>query len=234
MGYPIEKINRDTKLYSIIGVRAIEEKYDVLFNRYFKELDVNCRVMGLNIRTEDFSFFMNGLKDSQIKAVIFSKEYQEIAKELSDEISKESEICGFCDIVKIENNKNRADILQGEAIVSLIKDRVTINEAKIVIYGNTPVMKSLLYNLLEENPHEVILCDKVIENTISLSEIYPKADIYRVENKIEISDIDIFIDSSSGMEIKSTPKLNLNLEKDTKVILEKVAQIITKEWSKDG
>ncbi|RUM63755.1 MAG: hypothetical protein DSZ05_08185 [Sulfurospirillum sp.] len=57
MGYPIDKIGPQTRLFSLIGANAIESGRESLFNNAFQQLDADCKMMPLNIREDDLGFF---------------------------------------------------------------------------------------------------------------------------------------------------------------------------------
>jgi len=242
MGYPIEMINKDTSLYALIGQNAIESKQEAIFNDFFKLLDVNAKMMPLNIRADDIGFFIHGLRESQIKAAYFQKEYWTTLFELLEDMSEEAKICGICDMITVKNKTNKAGLIQGEAAVALLnaKDKV------IAIYGNTPSVKSILYHLVKQNPKEIILYDDVVENCIELMKLIPnniKVDIERVHDKnIFIKNADIFIDAlvNKNFQFNTTVQtiLELTYQKSEHLnfndIEIEIANILTKEWTQHG
>jgi shikimate 5-dehydrogenase len=221
MGYPIEMIGKDTALYAMVGVKAIEEADAEVFNRYLIEKDFDAKVMPLNIRQDDIGFFINGFKDSKIKEAYFSYEYWQTLYELLEEINEEAKVCGLCDTIKVIDKKNIGELYYGKACASLIKENMTV-----AIYGNTPTAKSFLYNVAKKSPKLVILADMIVENCLEMSTILPNHitnDIQRVE--VDKIDADVIYDS-----INQTLKIGDNLLK-YKDILEIISQIKKKEWT---
>ncbi len=238
MGYPIEMIDKETALFSLIGESAIESKKDSLFNNYFKTDDVNAKMMPLNIRMDDIGFFIFGFKDSQIKAGYFQKEYWTRLHDILDEMSEEAKVCGIVDTIDVIDGKNVAYLSQGKAIESLLKTE----GKKVGIYGNTASVKSILHHLKAK---EIVLYDEIVENCAGLMQYIPEGisvDIERVQdNTIMIEDCDIFIDSLQDKEFTYHDNIQV-LEltyHDTKYLnfndIEKeIAKIKTKEWMKNG
>lgn len=224
MGYPVEIIGKDTALYSMIGVNAIEDAYSEIFNKYLIEKDFNAKVMPLNIREDDIGFFIHGFKDSQIKEAYFSKEYWETLHNLLEDMSDEVKVCGICDTIKVLDKKNIGELYYGKACVSLIGKNMTI-----AVYGNSSTAKSFLYHITEKSPKLVILADMIVENCLEMSTIIHDdvpSDIQRVEvNKIEA---DVIYNS-----INQTLKIGDNII-NYQDILEEIAQIKTKEWIENG
>ena len=238
MGYPIEMIDKETSLFSLIGENAIESKKDTLFNDYFKARDVNAKMMPLNIRMDDIGFFIFGFKDSQIKAGYFQQEYWTKLHDILDEMSEEARVCGIIDTIDVVDGKNIAYLSQGRATESLLKS----TGKKVGIYGNSASVKSILHHL---QATEIVLYDKIVENCAELIKYIPKeisVDIIRVQDHtIMIEDCDIFIDSMQDIAIKyhdSVQVLELTYH-DTKHlnltdIDKEVAKIKTKEWMNNG
>jgi shikimate 5-dehydrogenase len=224
MGYPVEMIGKDTALYSLIGVNAIEDANAEVFNKYLIEKDFDAKMMPLNIRQDDIGFFINGFKDSKIKEAYFSSEYWQILYELLEYINDEVKVCGMCDTIKVIDKQNIGEVYYGKACASLIEENMTV-----VVYGNSPTAKSVLYNIVKKSPKLVILADMIVENCLEMSTIIPDAtpsDIQRTE--VDKLDADVIYDG-----INQTIKIGDNVL-NYQDILEKIAQIKTKEWTENG
>ncbi len=240
MGYPIEMIDKETVLFSLIGENAIESKRDALFNDCFKADDSNAKMMPLNIRMDDIGFFIYGFKDSQIKAGYFQEEYWEKLYELLEEMSHEAKLCGIVDTIDVKEGKNIAYLSQGRAANALLEPQDQI----VGIYGNTASVKSILYHLVKNNPKEIVLYAEIIEDTLPLMEMIPKeikVDIVRIEGAIMIERCTIMIDGKMDGKLGYHDKIKVlelgyhdspNL---TFIDIEKeIAKIKTKEWIKNG
>jgi shikimate 5-dehydrogenase len=224
MGYPVEIIGKDTALYAIVGVNAIEEANADVFNNYLIEKDFDAKVMPLNIRQDDIGFFINGFKDSKIKEGYFAHEYWQTLYELLEDVSDEVKVCGMCDTIKVIDKQNIGEVYYGKACASFIEEDMTI-----AIYGNSQTAKSFLYNATKRSPKLIILADMVVENCLEISQLIPDSipsDIQRVE--VDHIEADVIYDSEN-----QTLKIGKNVL-NYQDILEKIAQIKTKEWTKNG
>lgn len=242
MGYPIEMIDKETILFSLIGENAIESEKDKVFNDILKEHDINAKMMPLNIRMDDIGFFIYGLKDSQIKAAYFQEEYWRRLHELLEDMSEEAQLCGIVDTIDIVNKKNVAYLSQGRAAVSLLKP----TDKRVALYGNTPNIKSILYHLVQAKPKEIILYDEIVENCAELMQLIPShipVDIIRVQNdSIMINACDICINAFIDDKCTYHDSIETILELDyhdsdylTYHDIEKeIANIKTKEWTNNG
>ena len=226
MGYPVEMIGTNTALFSIIGTDAIENKKDSVFNNYFKNLDVDCKMMPLNIRQDDIGFFLNGLKDSQIKAVYFEKEYWEQIVSLLECDNEEINFCGICDTIDIEDNNYTMRLSIGKAIVDLLGD---IDSKTVVIVGSSNEAKSTLFNLIKKNPAKIILAEETIEELMDMMSIIPKTlpyEIVRIQNNNISEDYDMCINFMDNIL-----NCNINYNDNFDKILDKIAKTNTKNWS---
>lgn len=174
MGYLKNKtMDKDTKLYSLIGVTALEEGFGKDFNDCFEELDINSKLIPLNIREDDIGFFLNGFKDSQIKAAYFTKEYWISIATLIDDVSEEVKASQMADIVTVVDGKNIADVVYGKAVVELLKSKVDLSQSTISFANHYPTSLSILFNLEKEVTKELSLVKKeaniVIDEVITVN-----------------------------------------------------------------
>ncbi len=233
LGYPVDKIGIDTKLYSLIGTNAIENKYDQLFNDKFKDLDADCKMMPLNIREDDIGFFLHGLKDSKIKGAFFEKEYWDTIYNLLQEGDEEVKFCGICDTIDIIDNQYKIHLTQGRAILQYIQSLLDIKGKTICIVGTTPSSKSFLFHLIKQQPEKIILADEIIENCISALEIIPndiQNDIQRMQNQKLNINSDIVINFTKNKI--DTNNNTINIEDNWHTILDYIATIKSNQWSK--
>ena len=224
MGYPVEMIGKDTDLYAYVGVNAIEEAYAEVFNNFLIKADFDAKTMPLNIRTDDIGFFINGFKDAKIKEGYFAKEYWSTLYELLETKDDEVKACGICDTIKVVDKQNLGQLYYGKAAASFVEKGLTV-----AIHGNQATAKSFLYHVVKNAPKLVILADMVVENCLEMTKLVPEnipSDIQRVEvNNLEA---DVIYDSQT-----QTIKIG-NITLEYKDILEKIAEIKTKEWTNNG
>jgi len=239
MGDRVEMIDKETSLFALIGESAIESGKAKLFNDNLNDMQVNAKMMPLNIRMDDIGFFLHNFKDSQIKAGYFQKEFWVTLFNLLDEMSDEAKVCGIIDTIDVSDGKNSAYVMQGRAAVSLLN----LKDKTLGLYGDNPSIKSIVYNLNGSGVKEVILYDDVIEKTLDLTALIPdlNVDIVRVDGDTIESCVDIFIDGRGDREIDtSSLLLDLNIEEKVDDNLtcyfdeKEIAKIKTKEWVKDG
>ena len=232
MGYPVEMIGKDTKLFSIIGESAIESKKESLFNDIFKEKDLDMMVMPLNIRNDDLGYFLYNFKNSKVSGAYFQKEYwQDVCHLLKDEIDDEAKVCGIVDSLDVVDGKNRAYVVVGEAISSLFE----FKDKRVGICGDTPMIKSALYHLKQKGVDEFIFYDDIIERTLELTKIIDgcRYDVIRVEGSSFETDTDILLLDRDDLSPKGNSKvINLSLEFDK--IEKEIAKIKTREWIENG
>ncbi len=228
MGYPIEMIGANTVLFSLVGENAIEEKNEALFNEQFKKLDVDCKMMPLNIRRDDFGYFLNGLKDSQIKGTYFEPEYWQQVFELLPCEDEEINFCGICDTIDIENAQYKMRLSVGEAIVSSLGE---ITGKTIIIYGATSEAKSTLFHLIKQKPSMIILAEEVVEELISMMHLIPKEiehDIIRIDENRQINTYDKVLNFT---DLKILSDIDFHHDRDK--IYEIIAALNTNKWSKN-
>ncbi len=232
LGYPVDQIGINTKLYSLIGTNAIEHKHDKLFNDKFQTLDADCKMMPLNIREDDLGFFLHGLKNSKINGAFFEKEYWTTVYNLLQKGDEEVVFCGICDTIDIVDNQYNVHLTQGKAILKYILSLTQVDDKSICIVGATPCAKSFLFNLIKRTPKKIVLADEIIENFISSISIIPKSiekDIERINNNVLDVNADIIINFTEHT-IKTDNSI-INIQDNWLKILDNIAIIKSKEWS---
>jgi len=233
MGYPVNQIGVNTRLFSIIGANAIEKKQDTFFNNAFQLLDVDCKMMPLNIREDDLGFFLHGLKDSKIEGAFLDSEYWKPVYDLLHEGNDEVQHCGICDTITIADSGYNVELVQGRATLDCVNELCDVSGKNILIVGDTPSSKSFLWHLVKTNPAKILLAAHEIEmlrDFVSLIPEHIKCDVIRIQNNKIEEKSDISIDFTNA-NIISESQYHLDFTQDFNKILEKIAKIKTKEWS---
>ena len=233
MGYPINQIGVNTRLFSIIGANAIEKKQDTFFNNAFQLLDVDCKMMPLNIREDDLGFFLHGLKNSKIEGAFLDSEYWKPVYDLLHEGNDEVQHCGICDTITIANNSYNVELVQGRATLDCVNELCDVSGKNVLIIGDTPSSKSFLWHLVKANPAKILLVAHEIEmlrDFVSLIPEHITYDVIRIQNNNIEEKADITVDFTNT-NIISESQYHLDFTQDFNKILEKIAKIKTKEWS---
>ena len=234
MGYPVEMIGKDTRLFGIIGSSAIEHKLEECFNHYFKQIDVDCKAMPLNIREDDIGFFFNGLKDSKITGVYLEEEYQQTTYNLFKPDDDELSFVKACDTVEIIEGEYSFSMTYGRALISLLDK--TVKSSSLMIIGNTPQAKSFLFHAIQAEPEKILFASPYIEEMLDMMAFVPETiahDIFRINNdKLNIA-VDIVINFTNNTVLTNS-KETIHVNNDFEKIVDKIAKIKTKEWSQNG
>ncbi|WP_200763773.1 hypothetical protein [Nitrosophilus alvini] len=70
---------KGVKIVALAGENATQNKAAQIVNRELMQKDINVRIIGINIREDDFGFFISNLKNSKVEATIFMPEFQKKA-----------------------------------------------------------------------------------------------------------------------------------------------------------
>lgn len=110
-----DSIKKETKLYGLIAVEAMQEP---LFAKLNKLIKPSAMMLPLNIREDDFYFTIKGLKDSKVSGVYIAKEYQEEVIELLDHKEEIVDVYNRCDFIIIKEKKLYGYLIQTNDITS--------------------------------------------------------------------------------------------------------------------
>ena len=233
MGYPVDQIGTETKLFSLIGANAIENDLARYFNAAFQALDADCKMMPLNIREDDLGFFLHGLKDSKIFGAYLEEEYWEIVYNLLQEGDEEVQFCGICDTIDIVDNRYTVHLTQGRAMAQAVDEIENISGKTVTIAGATPSAKSFLYHLRSYEPAKLILANDIVEELLAMASIIPENishDIVRIQNNYLDKKSDIVFNFTEG-PLTCETKHHFDLHNMKDQIMTHTAQIKAKEWS---
>ena len=233
MGYPVNQIGVNTRLFSIIGANAIEKKQDTFFNNAFQQLDVDCKMMPLNIREDDLGFFLHGLKDSKIEGAYLDPEYWKTVYELLHEGNDEVQRCGICDTITISDNSYNIELVQGRATLDCVNELNDVSNKNVLIIGDSPSAKSFLWHLVKTNPAKILLAAYEVENLRDFLSLIPghiEFDVIRIQNN-KIDEKSNICVNFTNVNILTESRYHFDFTHDFNKILDKIAKIKTKEWS---
>lgn len=80
----MKEIKKDTTLFAVVAKDATKSKLIPAYNAFFEANGINAGALVMNIREDDFGFFMSNVKKSQIKAILLENEFKLKAKEYLD------------------------------------------------------------------------------------------------------------------------------------------------------
>ena len=111
-------INKQTKLFGLIGEKASTNRLFAMVNRLIKSQSTDAMIIPMNIREDDFYFTVANMKKSHVSGAYIEQEYQEMVLELLDEKDEIVEVYNRCDFVLKEGEKLRGYLLEKNDIAS--------------------------------------------------------------------------------------------------------------------
>ncbi|NWF66441.1 MAG: hypothetical protein HXX81_03120 [Campylobacterales bacterium] len=165
----MKKIDKDTRLFVNVGIDGSKSKFINIFNSLFEENNNNSSYLFYNIRDEDFKFFINNLKHSQIHGVNFESEYQQTIMNYLDNKSYECELCNFCESMIVSDSKYFGYITSGDAICELLNPKI---DSRIAIIGADKKAISTLFSLKKYLPKRVTIFDEIVESSIEVTKYF--------------------------------------------------------------
>ncbi len=251
MGYPVEKIDRETTLYVYIGPNVIEENRQESFNRHFKDADINATLMPLNIREDDLGFFIHNFKNSKIRGAVFAQEFWPLVATLLQSTGTVTSEETLIDSLIIDEGSYLADFVFPEAVFQCIINKRNIEGAQVAIIGASDMTEKLVGALVTHQPAIIRLYDETVENLMACeqqSHDIP-TDINRIQGEdVDVNGCDIVIDTSGRYHILSdemaccvtltAQKHNINRNNTYTLtyddIFDTIAEIKTREWIDNG
>lgn len=115
-------ITSETKLFGFIAEEAHSNRFSSMVNKLFKGSGINAMVIPMNIRPDDIVFTLSQMRHSKLSGAVIAAEYQEEAFALLDTVSAIAEEQGIVDLIWIENNELRGDLIMPKALDKYAED----------------------------------------------------------------------------------------------------------------
>lgn len=80
----MKEIKKDTILFAVVSKDATKSKLIPAYNALFEVNNINASAVIMNIKESDLGFFMNNVRNSQIRAILLESDYKNKIKEFLD------------------------------------------------------------------------------------------------------------------------------------------------------
>ncbi len=201
------EISHQTKLFGLIGEHAGSSRFCAVINKMFKANQDDIMMIPMNIRSDDFFFTLNNMKQSHVNGAIISNEYVRQSVEIIDEASGLVKRSGMCDIVFREGEKLRGDIFSTRVLLEKLKD---LGVTKIALIGTNPHAKA--FSLMACGFQLSYFNDSLEELMVFCDEMeLSNPDINRISESmsIDFSGFDAVLDFSNLANLNMVEKLPL-------------------------
>jgi len=121
MGYSMNEanlINKQTKLFGLIGEKANTNKLFAMLNKLIKAQNADAMMIPMNIREDDFYFTVVNMKKSHVLGAYISPEYQAQVIEILDLKDEIVEVYNRCDFVLKKDEKLEGFLLEKNDVSS--------------------------------------------------------------------------------------------------------------------
>lgn len=109
-------ITSETKLYGYIAENAHSSRFCVSVNKLYKANGMNAMAIPMNIRSDDLTFTISQMRYSKLSGAVIAAEYQEEVFALLDSALAGANEAGYCDFIRIENEKLLGELLMPRAL----------------------------------------------------------------------------------------------------------------------
>lgn len=176
----MRKITASTQLYGIFGNPARHSKSPILHNGWFDDCGFDAAYLAFEPLNEEFEIAFSGLVAAGLRGCNITAPFKEKAAKISNFKTRDIEIMGAANTIKIENAKSHAFNTDGYGLILDLDSRAQNwreNNEKIAIIGAGGAAKGVInafikngtkqFNIIARNQEkldEIINCSKKLES----------------------------------------------------------------------
>ena len=199
--YRADKLNKDTKIYGLIGRPVSESRGFIIHNITFKEKEINA--VYVNFLVDNLEEFLSNFK-SILSGFSVTMPYKKEVISYLDDISKSAKEIGAVNTIIIQAGKLKGYNTDIDGAILAIKEnpKNKIAEKNVVMIGAGGVARAIGYGMIHEKGKLTIVNRTTEKGKLLAEELGCKFDSV---DDIEWSKIDLLINATS---IGMTPKIN--------------------------
>jgi shikimate dehydrogenase len=159
----------------VLGIFGHNISYSVsplIHNKLGNILKLNLCYKKFDVSPDCFAEAFNGFKSLKLDGANITKPYKIEVMKYLDELSKEAEMIGAVNTVKLDNNIYKGYNTDNFGFIKSVKYEFNfnLNNAKIIILGAGGASKAILYSLLKEGASGIHLINRDLEKAAQLVE----------------------------------------------------------------
>lgn len=176
--------------YGILGYPAKHSLSPVMHNAAFRALKINAEYKIFELRPEDLESFFSSIFKKNIYGLNITIPYKERIMSFLDSISKEVELIGAVNTIKIDHNRLEGFNTDGEGFLRHLVEGLGFNPegATIAILGAGGAAKAVSFYLSKAKPQKIAIYDidktKTVTLTKRLKENFNNIE-FKIANSIE-------------------------------------------------
>lgn len=178
------------KIYGLVGYPVKHSLSPVMHNAAFRALKINAEYRLFEVKPQDLDVFFNSLSKRDIFGLNVTVPYKERVIPFLNNLSKEANLIGAVNTIKIENNRLEGFNTDGEGFLRSLNDDLKFNPGGkiIAILGAGGASRAVCVYLASQNPKEIAVYD--IDKT--------KAEMLVGHLKKHFSDLEVKAANSPG------------------------------------
>ncbi len=216
-------INSKTLITGVLGHPASHSLSPVLHNFLFKKLNLNFVYLCFEIKPDDFSKFLSGIKTiPSFKGMNITLPYKIKITRYLNHISEEANLTGAVNTVVVKNQKWYGYNTDIPGLIEAIRynfPKFKFKNKTAIVIGGGGAARAAVYALLKSKVRKVILLNRTYEKIKKIKQKFSKLfrnaeiEIYKLEYNIleKFSEIDLIINATSiGMKKSDKPIIDFS------------------------
>jgi 3-dehydroquinate dehydratase / shikimate dehydrogenase len=191
--YNFKSIDKDTKIFALIGDPIEQSIGHVFHNERFKKQNRNAVYVKIRLKKEELSFFFSIIKKLPFRGLSVTMPLkEEVVKYLNEDLS----VVGIVNTILIKNKKLIGFNTDGKAALDIIEKRFLVKNKKIVIIGAGSTAKAIGFEAIKRKA-SVIIINRTKKRALEISKVLG-CEGFGIEDFEKVQDYDVLINATSS------------------------------------
>jgi 3-dehydroquinate dehydratase/shikimate dehydrogenase len=199
--YHYNRLNRDTKIYAVLGNPVSKSVSHTYHNEVFLTANKNAVYIKIKLNDDELKEFFQQILKLPFAGFSVTMPLKEKIIPFMDELSDDVAIMRAVNTIKIEGKKLIGFNTDGPGTLNAIEEKLKVKDKKAIIIGAGGAAKAIAYHAIKRGAKVIILNRTLTRAQVLAAKLNCQAADLKDMNKIKTAGYDILINATSvGME----------------------------------
>jgi len=196
--------------YCVFGNPIEHSRSPFIHHAFAKQTSQNIEYKKSLVALDGFTSAVKAFIQQDGRGANITVPFKEQALALADELSERAALAGAVNTLTFKNGKIYGDNTDGEGLVQdLIRNKVTLNNCRILLLGAGGAAKGVLLPLLSQDPQSIAIANRTVSKANLLCQHFNDERIYACSfNEVVGREFDLIINATSASLSGDLPSIS--------------------------
>jgi len=196
--------------YCVFGNPIEHSRSPFIHHAFAKQTSQNIEYKKNLVALDGFTSAVTAFIQQSGRGANITVPFKEQALALADELSERAALAGAVNTLTFKNGKIYGDNTDGEGLVQdLIRNKVTLNNCRILLLGAGGAAKGVLLPLLSQDPQSIAIANRTVSKANLLCQHFNDERIYACSfNEVVGREFDLIINATSASLSGDLPSIS--------------------------